>query len=439
MWKGGMREGTTATVMAERRLMIFFGLAYFAHGIAGGLAKQPFTYYLKSLGMTADMVAAWLSLAAIPWMMKPLYGLLIDLVPLWGYRRKSYLMLMAGCAAAGYAALAHVMSAELIVWALFISTLGIAAIDVVVDTLMVEEGLAMGTIRRFQGQQWTWLNLAAITAGLLGGWLSHSLLPEAAVRTTALIMIGGPIGVIIATWLLIEEPKQSCAHWQRQTTVRQIARGLKSRTFWTVGGFLAFWNLIPNFSTPLYYHLVDRLGFNQYFIGQLASIGAVGATLGSLVYRWFADRFSIHQTLVGSILLSVMMALGYLLLQNGLSAAILSFCSGVVSMLTLLSLFTLAASICPPRAAGFAFAALMSIYSTTAQIAAMLGGYLYEWVFDQQIIPLIYLAAACTLSALAWVPFFPTGADRAKQGSGTRTATMRSKVYPRDAVWHGFL
>jgi hypothetical protein len=76
-------------------------------------------------------------------------------------------------------------------------------------------------------------------------------------------------------------------------------------------------------------------------------------------------------------------------------------------MLMLLSLFSLAASICPPRAAGFAFAALMSIYSATAQIAAMFGGYLYEWVFDQQIVPLIYLAAVGTLSALAWVPYFP--------------------------------
>jgi MFS family permease len=387
--------------------MIFFGLAYFAHGIAGGLAKQPFTYYFKSLGMTADMVAAWLSLAAIPWMMKPLYGLLIDLVPLWGYRRKSYLVVMAGCAAAGYATLAHVISAEFMLWALFISTLGIAAIDVVVDTLMVEEGLAMGVVRRFQGQQWTCLNLAAITAGVLGGWLSHSLRPEAAIQTAALIMIGGPIGVIIATWLFVEEPKQSFSRRQTRSTAREITTGLKSKAFWIVGGFLAFWNLIPNFSTPLYYHMVDRLGFDQYFIGQLTAIGAVGATLGSLAYRSLADRFSIDQTLVGSILLSVLMALAYLLLQDGLSAAVLSFCSGVVSMLTLLSLFSLAASICPPRAAGFAFAALMAIYSATAQIAAMFGGYLYEWVFDQQIVPLIYLAAVCTLSALAWVPYFP--------------------------------
>jgi MFS family permease len=401
--------------------MMFFGLAYFAHGIAGGLAKQPFTHYFKSMGMTADTVAFWLSLAAIPWMIKPLYGLLIDLVPLWGYRRKSYLVLMAGCAALGYAVLAHVISVEFIIWALFISTLGIAAIDVVVDTLMVEEGLALGIVRRFQGQQWTWLNLAAITAGLLGGWLSHSLLPEAAVQAAAVIMVGGPVGVIIATWLLVEEPKRPFSRSQSRTTAREIAKGLKSKTFWIVAGFLAFWNLIPNFSTPLYYHMVDRLDFDQYFIGQLASIGAVGATLGSLAYRSLAERLSIQQALAGSILLNVLMALAYLLLHDGFSAAVLSFCSGVVSMLALLSLFTLAASICPPRAAGFAFAALMSIYSATAQIAAILGGYFYEWVFDHDIVPLIYLAAVCTLSALAWVPLLPKTVERTTEHTTNET------------------
>ena len=405
------------SALAERRLMMFFGLAYFAHGIAGGLVKQPFTYYFKSLGMTADMVAAWLSLAAIPWMIKPLYGLLIDLVPLCGYRRKSYLILMAGCAAIGYAALAQSLSVDFIIWALFISTLGIAAIDVVEDALMVEEGLARGRLRRFQGHQWTCLNLAAITAGLLGGWLTYALAPDAAVRAAALMMIAGPVGVLIATWLLVDEPRRSFSRVNTRTTARQISTALKSKTFWIVGGFLAFWNLIPNFSTPLFYHMVDRLAFDQYFIGQLAAIGSVGATFGSVLYRLGADRFSIHQTLLGSIVLSVLMALAYLLLTDGWSAAILSFCSGIVSMVSLLSLFTLAASVCPPRAAGFAFAALMAIYSATAQIAAMLGGYLYEWVFHQQIVPLIYLAALCTVGALAWLPLLPGHALRATQSA----------------------
>jgi hypothetical protein len=322
---------------------------------------------------------------------------------------------MAACAAAGYAVLAQVISADLVVWALFISTLGIAAVDVVVDALMVEQGLALGLLKRFQGHQWTCLNLAAITAGLAGGWLSHSLPPEGAIQTASLIMIGGPIGVIAATWLLIDEPKRSFSRLQTRAVAGEVARGLKSKAFWMVAGFLAFWNLIPNFSTPLYYHMVDRLAFDQYFIGQLTAIGSIGATLGSLGYRSFADRFSIHQNVVASILLSVVMALAYLWLQDGVSAMLLSFCSGVVSMLALLSLFTLAASVCPPRAAGFAFATLMSIYSATAQLTAVFGGYLYEWVFHRDIVPLIYLAALCTLMALAWVPFLPTLAARERE------------------------
>jgi hypothetical protein len=112
------------------------------------------------------------------------------------------------------------------------------------------------------------------------------------------------------------------------------------------------------------------------------------------------------------------MALAYLFLGDGLSASLLSFCSGVVSMAALLSLFTLAASVCPPRAAGFAFAALMSIYSATAQIAAVVGGHLYEWVFHQEIAPLIYLAAACTFSAFMWLPWLPTQAGPARQTAG---------------------
>lgn len=30
--------------------------------------------------------------AGLPWMVKPLYGFISDTVPLWGYRRRSYLV-----------------------------------------------------------------------------------------------------------------------------------------------------------------------------------------------------------------------------------------------------------------------------------------------------------------------------------------------------------
>jgi MFS family permease len=388
--------------------MLFFGLVYFAQGVAGGLSKQPLTYYFKSLGLTADAVAALLAVAATPWMIKPLYGLMTDFVPLFGYRRKSYLLLMAGLAAIGYLALSRLLSAELIVWALVVSTLGIAAIDVVVDALMVEQGLKLGLIKQFQGQQWTWLNLAAVATALVGGWLSQAFTPEAAIRTAALIMLGAPAAILVATWIFVDERPLPIEAAGRRRAARALVPALRSPALWRVAGFLAFWSLIPNFGTPIYYHMVDHLQFDQYLIGQLVAIGSVGATIGAWVFRrYFAERFSTAQLLTLSITLSVMMALGYLFMKDAASAVLLYFSAGIVSMIALLTLFSLAAAVCPPHAAGFTFAALMAVYSLTAQVSAMLGGHLYERVFDHQIAPLIYLAAAVTLAAFLWIPFLP--------------------------------
>jgi cyanate permease len=72
----------------------------------------------------------------------------------------------------------------------------------------------------------------------------------------------------------------------------------------------------------------------------------------------------------------------------------------------------------------------MSIYSATAQIAAMLGGYLYEWVFDRQVVPLIYLAALCTLTALAWIPFVATMSDPVRAATPDQSGQEALKGLP---------
>ncbi|HEU4683061.1 MAG TPA: hypothetical protein VFS39_00985, partial [Nitrospira sp.] len=172
--------------------------------------------------------------------------------------------------------------------------------------------------------------------------------------------------------------------------------------------FLACWNLIPNFGTPLYYHLTDRLNFDQYFIGQLVSLGAVGATLGAIAYRRYgAERLSTPQWLYVSILSSAATAFAHLFLADAPSAIAVYVVGGGVSMVALLTIFSVAASVCPPQAAGSTFAALMAVYSAAAQVSSMLGGYLYERVFDHHIAPLIALAGCCTLAVSFWVPFLP--------------------------------
>ena len=70
---------------------------------AGGLIAQPLNNYLKaSQGWTPLQITGFITLFNLPWIIKPLYGLVSDFVPLFGYRRKSYLLLVNVAAIAGF-------------------------------------------------------------------------------------------------------------------------------------------------------------------------------------------------------------------------------------------------------------------------------------------------------------------------------------------------
>jgi predicted MFS family arabinose efflux permease len=81
-----------------------------------------------------------------------------------------------------------------------------------------------------------------------------------------------------------------------------------------------------------------------------------------------------------------------------------------------LTVLSLAAGACPPQAAGFTFAGLMSIYNAAGQLSQISGGYLYERLFHQQIGPLIWVATIFTLCAFLFVPFLP---DTDRSGNAT--------------------
>ena len=87
------------------RLMLFFAIVYTVEGFCQakvGVIWQPLTHYLKeSQGWDPVQIAASLAVLDVPWVVKPLYGIVSDFLPLFGYRRRSYLLLAnAGAVAA---------------------------------------------------------------------------------------------------------------------------------------------------------------------------------------------------------------------------------------------------------------------------------------------------------------------------------------------------
>src|SRR5881628_2436660 len=88
-----------------QRLAVLFGIVYFAQGM-WYLPNQTITIVLKERGLSAGQVATFFSITTVPWLIKPVYGLVSDFVPLWGRRRKSYLVLTSALAAGAGAMLA---------------------------------------------------------------------------------------------------------------------------------------------------------------------------------------------------------------------------------------------------------------------------------------------------------------------------------------------
>ncbi|HEY9871733.1 MAG TPA: MFS transporter, partial [Candidatus Obscuribacterales bacterium] len=408
-----------------RRLMIFFGLVYFMQGVgqASGLVSQPLSYFFKeALGLNPAQTTEYLAILTLPWVIKPLYGLISDFIPLFGYRRKSYLFLMNAVAAAGFLWLTGLTEPGQIVTAMLLTAFGTASSDVLVDAVMVENGQATDMTKQFQATQWMWFNIAAIGTAWFGGYLCEHLSPTSALHTAAMITMFAPIAVMTATFFLVKEKKSQVNLEQLKSTGKGFLSVFKSKTLWAVVAFIAFWNFSPSFGTPFYYHMVDNLKFSQGFIGLLGMLGAIGSVIGAYTFRrWIAGRFSTKKLLAASIVLGTVSTLSNLLLvtpylstmslpligtftvSQGIAAA-LTLVFSVVSIWAMLTVLGLAADACPSQAEGFTFAFLMSVYNFAAQGSAIIGARLYTYVLGEQLTPLIWISAGFTAAAFLLFP-----------------------------------
>lgn len=389
-------------------LLIFFAVVYFAQGIGqySGLINQPLTFYLKDvLHMNASQITNYLAVLTIPWAIKPIYGLISDCLPIFGYRRRIYLLLLSLVAAGGFLFLAGASSTQAIIHALLLTAVGTAFSDVLVDAIMVERGQETGLVRQFQGQQWLWFNIAGIVTSLLGGALCQYLPPTSALHTAALIAMLAPLAVITTSWLIVKEERSPASIQQLKSTVNGLKLALRSPVLWVAIAFTIVWKLHPGFGMPLYFHLTNQLHFDQAFIGQLNAYHSGGHVLGALIFsHYLADRLSTVNLIKLAVGLSVVATLSYLLLNSPLIAITLYMLTGAVAQIASLAMYSMAAEACPKQAEAFTFAMLMSLANLAGQGSQIIGSQLYVDVFHNQLAPVIFISAVCAASCFIFVP-----------------------------------
>jgi MFS family permease len=409
---------------AISRLLVFFALVYVVEGLGQivGLVSQPLNYYLKEVqGWTPVQVTAFVTLFNVPWIIKPVYGLISDFVPLFGYRRKSYLIIANVTAIGGYFWITRLTAPSDLAVALMLTAYAMAISSTLCGAVLVENGQRLHESGTFVNQQWLWFNIAAMAAAVLGGQLVQHLAPASALHIAAAIVAVAPLSVIIGTWFLIDEKRSPANAQGMRETLHGLVATFKRRELWVVAVFMFLYYFSPGLSTPLYYHMTDDLKFSQAYIGILGSIASAGWVAGALLYRRFFDGLTLKHLLNLSIALGTLTTAAFLLLSSEASAAIINFCAGFSAMLATVATLTLAADFCPPRAEGFSFAVLMSIINLAGTLADNVGSFLYSHLFHNTLSPLVLISAGFTAFAFLLVPLLRLGDKRQGQPvDGTR-------------------
>ncbi len=398
--------------------MVFFALVYLVEGTGQivGLLAQPLSFYLKEVhGWTALQVTAYITIFNFPWIIKPLYGAFSDFVPIFGYRRKSYLVAANIAAAGGFIWATQLNAPDRLVWALQVTAYGMAISSTVCGAALVENGQRLHESGRFVNQQWLWFNAATMVASILGGELLQWLSPASALHIAALIVAAAPIAVLFGTVFLIPETKARIDLPALRATFGGVIETFRRRELWVLALFLFLYDFSPGFGTPLYYHMTDGLKFSQGYIGILGAVSAAGWVVGALLYRRLFNELSSKTLLNLSIALGTVTTAAFVFLHDETSAAILSFCSGFAAMAATVATVTLAADYCPPRSEGFSFAVMMSVINLATSSADNVGAYLFDNVFRNNLTPLILVSAAFTAFAFVLVPLLRLGDKRQGQ------------------------
>ena len=378
-----------------RRLALIFAVVYFAQGM-WSLPVQAITLTLKErFGYTAGHVAALFSITNAPWLVKPIYGLLSDGVPLFGRRRQSYFALTSGLAGvAGFALGSLDAYTPRVITALFTAMgLGLAFTDVLTDALMVENGKRLRLTGGFQAVQWAAIYAASIAVGVGGGMLTEHHELRLAFFGAAVF----PTLSFLMACVFIREPRVQREAGQFRRTWTAIRGSIGSRDLWVVAGFIVFWTFSPSLGTPLFYYQTDTLKFSQQFIGTLFSLSAAGAIVGALAYGGLSRVLPLKWLLNAAIGLGVLSTLAYLSYVSPISAVLIDTGAGCIGMVATLAFLDLAAKASPKQAEGTFFALLMSVYNAGTQGSQIVGGWLYDSLGYAN---LILISAAFT--ALCW-------------------------------------
>ncbi|KAL8108811.1 hypothetical protein AgCh_025052 [Apium graveolens] len=322
-----------------------------SQGLGGALARVGTEYYMKDVQKVQPSEAqVYSGITNIPWLVKPVWGLLTDVVPVFGYRRRPYFI--------------------------FAGSAGVAIADVTIDACVAQKS---GSYPSRAADMQSLCSLSASIGALIGfsisGIFVHLIGPRG---VYGLLTI--PAGLLLVVGLVLKEPHTpnfayGQVHLKFQDAASSMWNTLKYPDVWRpcLYMYLSF-TLSLNIYEGMFYWYTDAKDgptFSKEAIGYMLSIGSVGSLLGASLYQYglkdhpFRNILFWAQLVLG---LSGMLDL-VLVLRLNLRFGIPDYLFAVIdesiyrmtATLKWMPLLVLSSKLCPSGIEGTFFALLMSI------------------------------------------------------------------------------
>lgn len=350
-----------------------------------------------------DEVSLFMSLAGLPWYLKILAGLLSDCFPLFGTRRRHYLIFSGSLAAVCWLIAGQVGHGY---WPLLFALMATHTMLVFVSTVTAALIVEAGKRLRAEGQLVTVRVMVESGCGIVAGPIAGTLAGQDFALTGAAGALIAVCVVPAAVLLLREPPVARYDGSALRNAAAELRVLLQSRELWLSGLFIALVNAPQVFTTVLYFHQTETLGFANIDIGYLGSLSGIASVATAAVYGALRAKASLRALLIASILGNALFVSAFLLYRSWETAVAIEALRGVLGTVAVLVLMEVAVRATPARAAAMGFALLMSAWN----IGVAVGDYAGAWLVQHKVLTFYGLSGlftALSVATLFALPLLP--------------------------------
>uniref|UniRef100_A0A8R7TK83 Folate-biopterin transporter 2 n=2 Tax=Triticum urartu TaxID=4572 RepID=A0A8R7TK83_TRIUA len=405
---GGPRSGSAECGVASpfrwlrrlsRELHWSFVLAVFAvygacQGVGNAVGVVAAAYYSKDvLRLQPSAAQFYQGIVDSPWVVKPIWGLLTDVVPVAGYRRRPYFLLAGVIGATSMLMISLQSNLGLIpaVLALTVQSAGAAIADVTLDALVAQNSITHPPLAAdMQSLCGFCSSFGSLIGYSISGLLVHSMGAQG-----ALGLLSIPSALVFSAGILLKESRVTNfsykqVHKKFYKAIQTMGTTLKCPEVWRPCLYIyVSLNLSLDIQGGMFYWYTDRLtgpGFSEEFVGVIYAVGAVGSLLGVVLYQSALKDYNFRSMLLWGQVLSSLTGMLDLALVTRLNtkigipdyvfAVIDCGVSVMIGKLQWMPVLVLCSKLCPPGIKGTFYALLMSIQNVGLLMSAWWGGLL---------------------------------------------------------------